>query len=111
MRTISLDGLTEEELLELNRNVIERIRMIRHLRAQMAMVEFSIGERVCFENQYGHTLQGTVVRWNRKSVSVDTDCGHRWRVGPSLLRRVEARDITPRQQHDQGSLLLDHDPL
>ena len=102
----SLDGLTEDELLALNRQVVERIRMIRQLRTQVAMVEFSIGERVWFETDDGHKIKGTVVRWNKKSVSIDADCGHRWRVGPSHLRRLEPRDITPKNDGHQTDLFL-----
>ena len=106
---INLDGLTEEELIALNREVVERIRMIRQLRTQMAMVEFRIGERVWFETDDGRTIRGIVVRWNKKSVSIDADCGHRWRVGPSLLRRVEPKDITPAPEYPQADLFLEGD--
>ena len=95
---INLDGLTEKELVELNREIVERVRMIRQLKAQVAMVEFRIGERVYFDTDDGNRIVGTVARWNKKSVSVDADCGHRWRVGPNHLRRVEAKDITPKDQ-------------
>lgn len=95
---INLDGLTEKELVELNREIVERVRMIRQLKAQVAMVEFRIGERVYFDTDDGGRVVGTVARWNKKSVSVDADCGHRWRVGPSHLRRLEAKDITPKDQ-------------
>ena len=93
---INLDGLTEKELVELNREIVERVRMIRQLKAQVAMVEFRIGERVYFDTDDGNRIVGTVARWNKRSVSVDGDCGHRWRVGPNHLRRVEAKDITPK---------------
>lgn len=92
---MNLDGLTEQELIALNREIVDRIKMIRQLRTQVAMVEFRIGERVWFQTNEGSVIKGTVVRWNKKSVSIDADCGHRWRVGPSHLSRVEAKDITP----------------
>ena len=43
---INLDGMTEEELIALNREIVERLRMIHQLRTQVAMVEYRIGERV-----------------------------------------------------------------
>ena len=92
---MNLDGLTEQELIALNREIVDRIKMIRQLRTQVAMVEFRSGERVWFQTNEGSVIKGTVVRWNKKSVSIDADCGHRWRVGPSHLNRVEAKDITP----------------
>ena len=104
---IILDGMTEEELIALNREIVERLRMIHQLRTQVAMVEFRIGERVVFETDDGRTIKGTVVRWNKKSVSIDADCGHRWRVGPNYLRRLEPKDITPEKEHHQTYLFLD----
>jgi hypothetical protein len=53
--------------------------------------------------------RGIVVRWNKKSVSIDADFGHRWRVGPSLLRRVEPKDITPAPEYPQADLFLEGD--
>ena len=104
---INLDGLTEKELLSLNREIVERIKMIRQIKAQVAMVEFRIGERVYFDTSDGDRIVGTVARWNKKSVSVDADCGHRWRVGPGLLRRLEAKDITPKNQSHQLDLFIE----
>lgn len=104
---INLDALTEEELIALNRDIVERLRMIHQLRAQVAMVEFRIGERVWFEAEDGRRVEGTVMRWNKKSVSINADCGHRWRVGPSYLRRLEPKDITPEKAHHQTDLFLD----
>jgi len=104
---INLDGLTEKELIELNREIVERIRMIRQIKAQVAMVEFRIGERVYFDTSDGDRIVGTVARWNKKSVSIDADCGHRWRVGPSHLRRLEPKDITPQNPPHQGDLFIE----
>ncbi len=53
---INLDGLNEEELIALNREVVERLRMIQQLRTQVAMVDFRIGERVWFETEDGRRI-------------------------------------------------------
>lgn len=45
---IDIDKLTEEELIDLNHRIVERLRMIRELRAHGAMMNFRIGERVVF---------------------------------------------------------------
>ena len=55
-----LDGLTEQELIALNREIVDRIKMIRQLRTQVAMVEFRIGERVWFQTNEGSVIKGTV---------------------------------------------------
>ena len=61
---INLDGLTEKVLVELNREIVECERMIPQLKAQVAMVEFRIGERVNFDTDDGNRIVGTVARWN-----------------------------------------------
>lgn len=85
---IDINNLSESELVELNRRVVERIRMIRQARAQATMLEFNIGDRVCFETNDDGLAFGIVVRHNKKSVSVNTEDGGRWTVHPSLLRPV-----------------------
>src|SRR6266446_7431436 len=76
---IDIDHLTESELIHLNEKIIQRLRMIRQMRAHVQMLGFQIGERVWF-------VRGMVVRYNKKSVTVVTDDGHRWTVSPGFLR-------------------------
>ena len=59
------------------------------------MLKFSLGDRVTFDTDDGRTIVGTLMRYNKKSVTIITDDHHRWNVSPSFLRRVEPRDITP----------------
>jgi hypothetical protein len=35
------------------------------------------------------------MKYNKKTVTVITDDGHRWNVSPSYLREAEPKDITP----------------
>jgi hypothetical protein len=90
-----IDHLTEAELIDLNRRIVERLRFLHQMRAHATMLSFSIGARVCFDTDDGRTIVGALVRYNKKSVTVVTDDHHRWNVSPSFLRRVEPRDITP----------------
>lgn len=92
---IDIDQLTEAELLDLNRRIVERLRFLHQMRAHASMLKFSLGARVRFDTDDGRTIVGTLVRYNKKSVTVITDDHHRWNVSPSFLRRVEPRDITP----------------
>jgi len=85
---IDIDGLTEAELIDLNNRVVERLKFLRHMRAHSQMLEFSIGDRVSFQPE-GRPLQvGMLTRYNKKTVSLVTDEGHRWNVSPTLLKRV-----------------------
>jgi hypothetical protein len=96
---IDIDQLTEAELMDLNRRIVERLRFLHQMRAHATMLQFSIGDRVTFETNDGQTVVGALVRYNKKTVSVVTDDGHRWNVAPHFLRPVEPRDITPTADH------------
>ena len=92
---IDIDQLTEAELIDLNRRIVERLRLLHQMRAHATMLKFSIGDRVTFDTEDGRTVVDALVRYNKKTVSVVTDDGHRWNVSPRFLRPVEPRDITP----------------
>ena len=92
MAAINIDRLTEAELIDLNHRIVERLRVLQHMRAHVDMLEFRIGERVTFQPDGRGPVQGMLVRYNRKSVTVLTDDGHRWNVSPSLLSRATAAD-------------------
>jgi hypothetical protein len=90
MNRISIDHLTEAELIDLNHRIVQRLRLISQVHAHKAMLEFRIGDRVTFEPQGGAPVFGILTRYNKKSVTVVTDDGHRWNVSPSFLRRAES---------------------
>jgi hypothetical protein len=92
---IDIDQLTEAELLDLNRRIVERLRFLQQMRAHATMLKFSIGARVCFDTDDFRRVTGTLIRYNKKSVSVLADDGRRWNVSPSFLRALEPKDITP----------------
>lgn len=83
---IRIEHLTEDELLELNRRIVERLRQFQQARAQVKMLNFRTGERVLFHDGQGTIVRGVIKRFNKKSVSIIADNGHRWNVSPSLLR-------------------------
>ncbi|HXT38623.1 MAG TPA: hypothetical protein VN887_01230 [Candidatus Angelobacter sp.] len=84
-----LDLLTEEELVELNHRIVQRLRLMQEIRAHGNMMNFRIGQRVRFINPAGEVIRGVLTRHNRKSVTVVTDTGHQWRVSPSMLEADE----------------------
>ena len=89
---IDIDGLTFEELLDLNQRVVARLKMLESMQAHVDMMAFNIGARVSFETQDGRQL-GTLIKYNRKTVTVMTDSGHRWNISPHLLSAV--KDANP----------------
>jgi hypothetical protein len=87
---IDIDQLTEAELIDLNRRIIERLRFLQQMRAHKQMLTFRIGDRVAFQADGRGTVEGMLTRYNRKSVTVITDDGQHWNVAPGLLTRGTA---------------------
>lgn len=85
---IDIDQFTENELRDLHHRVTERLRLIHQMRAHGVMMNFSIGDRVAFTAD-GRRIAGVLARYNRKTVTVIADGGHRWNVSPGLLEKVE----------------------
>lgn len=102
---IDLDRLTESELIDLNHRIVARLRMFAQLRAHTSMLEFKVGERLSFEAEDGRLITGMLVRYNKKTVSLVTDDGHRWNVSPALLKRV-ARTVKPGTTNAQPQNVL-----
>jgi hypothetical protein len=92
--SIDLMRLSEDELLDLSRPIVERLQLIRSARQLVELAHFTVGMRVEFTADDGRTLQGEITRLNRKTATVFCNpCGH-WRVRPALLRPIA---------HAQGS--------
>jgi hypothetical protein len=85
---IDIDKLTEAELTDLNHRIVERLRFLHQMRAHKAMLELSLGERVCFQPDGRPLIFGVLTRYNKKTVTVITDGGEHWNVSPSVLRRA-----------------------
>jgi hypothetical protein len=86
---IDIDQFTEDELRDLHHRVTERLRLIHQMRAHGAMMNFSIGDRVAFKAD-GRRVIGVLARYNRKTVTVIADGGHRWNVSPGFLEKVDS---------------------
>ncbi|MGC1375517.1 MAG: hypothetical protein WA821_04805, partial [Anaerolineales bacterium] len=82
--TIDIDKLTEAQLVDLNHRIVERLRFLSQMRAHAHMLEFKIGERVAFHPEGRSPVVGLITRYNKKTVTVISDDGHRWNVSPSL---------------------------
>lgn len=83
---IDIDRLTEAELIDLNRRIVARLKFLSQMRAHAQMLDFSIGDRVCFDTDSYRTVSGVIVKYNRKTVTILAADGQQWRVSPSLLR-------------------------
>jgi len=93
--TIDIDQLTVDELIALNHRIVERLKFLNTMQAHHDMMAFNIGSRVSFDTRQGRQL-GTLTKFNRKTVTVVTDNGHRWNISPHLLSKV--KDARPVQE-------------
>ena len=85
---IDIDTLTEDELIELNHRIVERLKFLHAVHDHKEMMEFKIGEKVSFKPLGHDKLVGILVKYNKKTVTVVTDHGQRWNVSPFLLSKV-----------------------
>lgn len=86
---IDIDKLSEQELIALNRIIVERLRFLQQARAHSKMLAFHVGDRVSFQPDGRPVLFGVLTRYNKKTVTVITETGEHWNVAPGLLRLVE----------------------
>ena len=85
---IDIDRLTEAELIDLNHRIVARLRFLHQMRAHAEMLEFKIGDRVTFRPPGQGQVEGMLMRYNKKTVTVITDDGRQWNVSPNFLSKV-----------------------
>ena len=95
---VDIDGLSLEELMQLNHRVVERIKMLQAMQAHVDMMAFNLSAKVSFDTDEGRIV-GTLVKYNRKTVNVLTDDGRHYRVTPGLLSAV--KDVDSESQPDR----------
>lgn len=86
---MDIDHLTEEELVELNHRIVARLKFLESMYSHKEMIKFSPGEQVCFEPPGRGRLIGTLVKYNKKTVTVITESGQQWNVSPYLLSKAK----------------------
>ena len=77
----------------LNQEIIERLKFLHRLRTQQAMMALKRGAKVSFDTREQGPQFGTVIKFNKKTVSVLTEDGRQWNVSPELLHLV--KDASP----------------
>lgn len=85
---MNIDEMTYDQLADLNKRVVARMRRLGTQRQVAAMDSFNVGDQVHFVGKDGRTEYGTVVKHNHRTVSVRSDRGVQWRVSPTLLSRI-----------------------
>jgi len=54
------------------------------------MMQFSPGDQVCFEPPGRDKQIGTLVKYNKKTVTIITESGQKWNVSPHLLSKIRS---------------------
>jgi hypothetical protein len=83
---LSSPRFTEAELLELNRVIIERVKVLRRLSAAQVGASLSIGDNVTWSGRRG-TYTGLVAKINRKNAKIKVN-GSLWTVPMNMLTLV-----------------------
>jgi len=83
---------TDEDLLAVNDTVISYIKERRRIAAVKESLNYTKGDRVSWNTRkrgYGNRpIEGTVVKVNQKTLSVDTDEGKKWRVPYTMVTKI-----------------------
>jgi len=86
---INIDNLTEDELVELNHKIVERLKFLETMHNHNEMMQFNPGEQVSFEPPGKSRQIGTLVKFNKKTVTIITENGQKWNVSPHLISKVK----------------------
>ena len=73
--SIDLSRLSETELVELNRRIVERLQLIRAGRDLSQLARLSVGMVVEFTADDGRLIRGAISRLNRQTATVVTTSG------------------------------------
>ncbi len=83
-----IDKLTEAQLVDLNKQILLRLKFLRNVKVQAQMTNFNIGEIVTFRPDAQAEFKGIIAKCNRKTVAVITENGQHWNVAPDMLTKV-----------------------
>jgi hypothetical protein len=86
--SIDINGLSYDELLDLNDRIIARLKHLDSADTLNAMMKLNLGSKVCFDSGKHGIQVGTLIKFNQKTVSVLTEDGRRWKVSPQFLSPV-----------------------
>ena len=94
--------MSYNKLIELNFKIVERLKFLDSMKTHKEMMRFSHGDQVCFNAPGRDRKFGTLVKFNKKTVSVITESGQRWNVPPHLLSKVKR---AKKDENKQGKIV------
>lgn len=94
---IDISKLSLQELRELNLEIQERFEYLKQAESYKALAKLEVGDTVSFQTHEGETIRGTIMRLNKKSVTIVAEDRRGWKVDPILLRKVTSkREMKPK---------------
>lgn len=90
---MNIDNLSEKQLVELNDRVITRIKHLRRIASRRTASTLRLGQTVSFEDNYGVTTIGKVMKVNRTKAKIKVHTHTRgtctWNVPMSMLTIID----------------------
>ena len=91
---MNIDNLTEQQLIELNIRVVERINQLRRSAAMRTKRVLRAGQTVSFVDAYDVKVKGTVMKVNRTRAKVRVRNQHdhsytTWNVSMNMLTIID----------------------
>ena len=91
---INLGEHTEQELLELNKRIVNRVKELRRQKSSLNKQRLYSGQTVSWNNRFGSTSTGTIVKVKRTRaiVEVKNSFGSettRWDIALNMLNPID----------------------
>ena len=101
---MEINHLSEAELRELNRRIVERLKFLAYQKAHEKMLQFKLGQSVQFESRSG-PITGIITKYNRKTVSILTPEGDGWNVSPGVLKPARSQSGSKKSRSQPGKVV------
>ena len=88
--SINIDSFSMDELVELNKRIISRIKELNSQKQAQAALKFRMGDIVSFVKTDDHVkVVGLILSIKKTKVCILTETGSQWTVSPVLLSPEE----------------------
>lgn len=109
MIQIDFNNYSIEQLRDLNHRLVDHLKLMQQRKSQRNMEKFNLGDHVSFEDRDGEILEGEIIRFNQKSITVQgTNCDCSWRVSPSLLSKIIKTEKVISSHRHETQTSLEH---
>jgi len=82
---MNINNLSAEELLELNKRIVRRLKELKSQGQVKAASQFRRGDIVSFKNKDGIKISGIILSIKKSKAKIITETSKQWEISPSLL--------------------------